>query len=619
MSTVTATGDSVRAVRGRFSISRKTLAVLAIWLVAAAIAIFFSLLLKQSSFVHGHYIPRTDDSFYHARRILDAAVGTRGFYQFDQRLHAPDGAWIPWPWAYDYLMAKAVQVALWIHPSTDPMAFISYVPVAWILVNSALFLAAAGAAGLSLPMRCLAMLGFAFSPLTQLLHAVGMIDHHYIEYTFVLLTLWLGLEWFARPERSLRAGLLGVALGLAPGFQNGLFILQLLPLSCVFILWLRDNAPPIRSLLTFAGTLVLSTQLVLLPSEPYWRGMFDFGLLSWFHFYVAVCTAAVMAFVSSGRCSRGRLTALLALSSLLVLPLGAQVMRGDQFLTAHFSILSKISETLSPYQLFTNTFGPIQTASYYSWLLLAAPLLLAYYVYRCVRERTPKRLFYALGAVFGLALLLTQFRFHYMGMFALITGGLLIVEDAAHHLRWRPVAVFGIGLAVWALAYQPALRDRLFKIYAPASDSEYAAAMPLFADLSDLCTKDPGVVLANSDDGNAILFHTECSVIANNFILSNQDREKLNEVARLMRSDPAYIRASGIKYLLVRATDFSVRRGDRWQLDASNAIAKKLFLAKQPPEGFKLIQTIWSSASKGSKPAIYARLYEIDPLHRGSG
>jgi len=29
------------------------------------------------------YIPLTNDSFYHARRILDAAVGTRGFYAHD--------------------------------------------------------------------------------------------------------------------------------------------------------------------------------------------------------------------------------------------------------------------------------------------------------------------------------------------------------------------------------------------------------------------------------------------------------------------------------------------------------------------------------------------------------
>src|SRR6187455_2686482 len=85
---------------------------LAIWSLGSLIAIFFALLVSDSTIVGGLYLPRTNDSFYHARRILDAAVGTRGFYQFDDRLHVPEGTWIPWPWAYDYLMAKATQLAL---------------------------------------------------------------------------------------------------------------------------------------------------------------------------------------------------------------------------------------------------------------------------------------------------------------------------------------------------------------------------------------------------------------------------------------------------------------------------------------------------------------------------
>ena len=112
-----------------------------VWLSATSITIFFALLLRDSAVIDGAYLPRTNDSFYHARRILDAAVGSRGFYQFDDRLHAPDGAWISWPWAYDYLLAKLTQVALWVAPTLDPPAFIAYAPVAWIFVNAALFMA----------------------------------------------------------------------------------------------------------------------------------------------------------------------------------------------------------------------------------------------------------------------------------------------------------------------------------------------------------------------------------------------------------------------------------------------------------------------------------------------
>src|SRR5688572_1259000 len=157
-----------------------------IFVGGALIAVFFALLVRDSTIIDGVYLPRGNDSFYHARRILDAAIGSRGFYQFDDRLHVPDGAWIPWPWAYDWLMAKATQLALRIDPTLDPVAFISYVPVAWIFVNAALFLAMARAIGLSRQMQLLAMLCFALSPLTQLLHSIGMVDHHYIELTFVL-------------------------------------------------------------------------------------------------------------------------------------------------------------------------------------------------------------------------------------------------------------------------------------------------------------------------------------------------------------------------------------------------------------------------------------------------
>ena len=76
----------------------------ALWVIASLIGIFFATLVVDSAFFEGEYIPMGNDSFYHAARMLDTAVGERGFYQFDNRIHVPDGSWIPWPWAYDYLM-----------------------------------------------------------------------------------------------------------------------------------------------------------------------------------------------------------------------------------------------------------------------------------------------------------------------------------------------------------------------------------------------------------------------------------------------------------------------------------------------------------------------------------
>src|SRR5215471_20614641 len=124
--------------------TRRRVVSVAIWLGASAIAVFFALLLRDSTIVDGLYLPRGNDSFHHARRILEAAIG-RGFYEFDVRLHAPDGSWVPWPWGYDYLMAKGTQIWVWLAPHTDPTTFMCYVPVFWILVNAALFAGIAAA------------------------------------------------------------------------------------------------------------------------------------------------------------------------------------------------------------------------------------------------------------------------------------------------------------------------------------------------------------------------------------------------------------------------------------------------------------------------------------------
>ena len=595
----------------------RRLVLLGIWLLASLIATFFALLLRDSTIISNVYIPRGNDSFYHARRILDAATG-RGFYQFDPRLHAPDGAWIPWPWGYDYLMAKATQLALWLKPSLDPVMFISYVPVAWIFVNAGLFLAAASALRLSLGMRAVAMLCFALSPLTQLLHAIGMIDHHYVEHTFVLLNLWLGLRWFERRDDATRAIALGVALGAAPAFHNGLFVLQTIPLACVFLLWLRKEAPSARALTSFGIALLVVTQIILLPSEPYRRAMFEFGLLSWFHFYVALCTSVVMIVMGRLTYSRKNLGYLLGLGALLAAPLAAQVLSAAGFLSGKFSILDEIVEVQSPYRLFVQVFGPIQTVSYYSWLLLLTPVLLAFYAYRMLREVEPTRLFYAVAVVFGLGMMLAQFRFYYFGFFGMVTGGLALIEHFRERFRWHAGATLVATLAGMVLAYQPALRHRLFFVYAVGAEVEYASAFPLFLELGKLCAEDPGVVLASNDDGSAILYHTQCSVIANNFVLRPEDAHYIEESRRLMQLSPEQLRIQrpDIKYLLLRVRDFSVFENDDTVavLKADNPMAKELLIDEHPPAGFTLIRTIRRRIGQNGTPTLYARLYKVTPV-----
>jgi hypothetical protein len=588
--------------------------LLLIWLAAAVIAALLGLLMQGTPPADGTYVPLGNDSFYHARRILDSAVESRGFYQFDERVHAPEGSWIPWPWAYDFLMAKATQVAVWLAPGLDPMAFIAHVPTFWVFVNAALFLAAAGAAGLSIEMRVLAMLCFAISPLTQLLHSVGMVDHHFIEHSFVLLTIWLGLRWFGAPDEPVRAASLAVTLGLASAFHNGLFILQLLPLGTVLLCWLKQTAPPPRALYIFGGTLFVTTLLVLLPSGPFRAGMFEFGLLSWFHLYVAGCSAATLAFFAWHPFSRGSLLGFVTLCAGLALPLANQVLSGAGFLSGTFSLLDQVIEVKSPYE-FARSFGLTHAAGYYSWLLLATPFLLGYFAYRALRDTQPTQIFFATAVVLGLALMLSQFRMHYFGLFVFVASGLLLVDRARDSRGWRRSGVFATAFGVIALAYQPALRERLFVIYAPGADAEYASSLAIYAELENACAADPGVVLANSDDGNPILFHSECSVIANNFILRPEDERHLAEVDRLMRLSPDSLRVErpDIKYLFLRASWFSVAEGDTQRLVGTNPIAQQLLIDATPPPGFQVLRSVYRGIDDSGPRDLYARLYKITP------
>ena len=40
------------------------------------------------------YLPVSHESFYHARRILDAVADPSAYYQLDASIHVPEGSWL---------------------------------------------------------------------------------------------------------------------------------------------------------------------------------------------------------------------------------------------------------------------------------------------------------------------------------------------------------------------------------------------------------------------------------------------------------------------------------------------------------------------------------------------
>lgn len=608
-------------------ISRSNLSYATAWLLTSVVAVTLALLVKSASYVDGEYIPAGIDSFYHARRILDAAIGERGFYQFDNMIHVPEGSWINWPWGYDYLMATLLSFALWLRPSLDPMTFLAYVPVAWVCFNMGLLALIARRMNLSPSLTAVAMLGYAMFPLTQTLHGVGNIDHHYVELTFVLATLWAGLGYFSTERKPRAAVILGIVLGLASAFHNGLFILQIPVLLCFFVLWLRGQMPGMHSLYRFTAALVGSTLLVLLPSEPFQDMQFQFWTLSWFHLYIASCSAIGVLFLGLRKFTMHNVGLLVILGVVLVSPLFAKILTGAAFLGGDLIYLDQITEVKSPISRMTDMGGMLWLAAFYSYLVFLTPVLILLFAFRGAQSREPQSIYFSICVVLGLILLLTQIRFNPFGTWALLIPSALLVQELSKRFGISMLATTAGALLIVAFVFQAALKNRLIRKYPAGLDLEYAASRSLFKSLAESCAADPGVVISYSDDGHYIRYHTECSVIANNFIMTPQHEEKILEVDRKMQLDPEQFlqQVTDVDYVFVRMFGSFEEGPNGIQASPIERIVSRnspLFIGLTfgddiPPE-YQLIDEI---PVGGGRDFAFARVYKIvrdpDPVVAG--
>ena len=592
----------------------------ALWLLATSLAMLLAMNMDTAAIVGGEYIPVGNDSLYHARRILDAAIGERGFYQFDDMIHVPQGSWITWPWAYDYLLAMALVVALKIDPTLEPMAFLARIPVSWIAVNAALTLLICRRMKLGFGLTAIAMLAFSLSPLVQGLHGLGRIDHHYVELTFTLAAVWLGVGYYQADASKANIIAFGAALAIAPAFHNGLFILQIPGLFVAFTMWLRGQQIAFDKVRTFALALVIGTLVILPPSEPFRELQFDFSTLSWFHLYVAVCTAMLsLFFARTTQLTIGRKFTWLSLMGLvMLLPLIYQFFAAMTILQGETVALTQVMEVKSPLRLYLDTGDTLDVTRFYSWLILLAPVLLAWFIYRIVRGGDSRDIAFAVYAAFGLTLLLMQFRLHPFGYWAIIIGPLVIIDASCRRLDWNRMGVIAACLAVVAIAYQPPLQRQLFAVFTPGNSADYAAGREMYAVLAEACEKDPGIVLAYSDDGHPIRYHTDCSVVANNFLLTPQHTEKFQVAGTLinMKPDQMISSAPGIKYVFARfsgiyhETPTGLQPKTVEELKENNVLLfTELLLSDETPASYELLG---ESRLGDERDIAFIRVYRIN-------
>lgn len=593
---------------------------LLVWLLGGVIAALACSLTFSAAHVGNEYVPVGNDSFYHARRILDTARDPASFYEFDAKIHAPEGSLLTWPWGYDYALAMLVKAGTAIGLSDDPMAILTWIPVAAVFVNLGLLVLLARRLQLTTWPTAIAALCMALAPMTQLLHGPGELDHHYAELTFLLASLSAGVFWLQNPSSRRRAIALGVVLGVAPAIHNGLFILQVPLLVALFGWWLQQRRLAPEVALAFAIALLASSVAVLLPSLPFREGRFEFYLLCWFHLYVAACSAIIVTLLSRLSYSRKTLLILVLAAAVLSIPLLGQLHLARTFVGGTNDYLAAIEEMHSPLSVARKQ-GLLWLTKIYSALVLLAPVTFVLCLWQCWRERGSDRLLFWITSALGLALLAAQQRMHYFGGFALYLPWLVLATDAARRRPELSKQIFLGATAAAALMYAPVLRYQLFEAMPLANEAYFEGVRPLYLTLRKECEREPGIVLADSNAGHPIRFYTECSVIANNFLLTPQHFAKLDQADALFALSSAELarQRPAIRYLLIRARairqlpDGSVQ----YQLFFSRTgpLANELLFSDPSalPPGYTLLQEM----NFGGK-APYARLFRIDGVTQQS-
>jgi hypothetical protein len=591
-----------------------------LWIFASVVGFVIDIAPIRASLADNQYLPIGPDAFYHSRRILDAVANPAAFYQFDPLIHAPDGALISWPWGYDYFVSAIVRAARALGLGRSEMAVVAHIPVFAFPITLLFVVGICRSLRLSLPSTGLALLGTALFPLNQQIYSIGNIDHHFAEHLLVLGTLAASMAWLAKPQSTVLAITAALAYGVAPAVHTALFILQLPLLGALALLWLRAEQLP-RTTPVFAGTLLVGTLAVALPSLPLQQGRFDYLTLSWFQVYIAFCSAATSVLLWRFRKSRASLLAIAVSMCVLLAPIVGAALRASEFFAGNVEGMGDIMEMRSILDQIRLGLSWSSIFGKYSHLLLLFPLGLLFCGLRLRREQQPERVLFFVACVFGLVMLVSQTRLHYLGSFALYLPLLLFVDERIFTLPAKPAVTWSL-IALLILAAHLVALPRVFGRQFVGGDGDYELTRPIYAPLADACRRQPGVVLANSMDGNYLRFHTDCPVIGTAFLLTPADIAKNREEEELLRLPAAEIprRNPALRYAYIRRETLYVALPDgRWIIAPADhpmlidpPLVRELLHADKTrlPPKFRLLAEL---AYPMPPNTAYARVFAIDP------
>lgn len=595
-----------------------------LWIGGALLLVCGALSTLGAAYFDGHYLPSNADAFYHARRILDSVMTGAPVIQFDPRIHAPEGSWLTWPWGFDTLLARITALFGPFADEDHANAVLMNLPVAAAPAAIALLLVLTRDLRLSTPLAAIACAAFALFPANFFLYGVGNVDHHFAEQLWLMMTLCASAWFFEARERLAPGIVLGIVLGTAVAIQNGLFILQLAVLIPYATGWLRRAPlPERRATLAFAASLIAVTLLCCVPSQPWRHGFFEFYTLSWFHLYIAVCSGGIVVLMRWYGFERRTLLIVTGVALVAGAPILGTVLMASRFVSGELESVQGIIEAMSPYRIWF-VYGPDWSTKYNSWLMwIAMPawLLNAWWLLRTSDARLRA---FAGGAVLFLALYQLQYRFGAMGVTALILTPLVALQQFIDHRPGRArLAALGAALLL-VVALVPTASAWHTK-WSKGGDAEYEKVRGLFPALDARCREQPGIALAQLDDGHWITYHTRCAVIGDVFLLTPLHARKRHETEALMRLTPEELRRQrpDIRYVVVHhnvqiAAPAGPGLPERPDVETVRpgipALMRDLLApGDQFPPGFELLSEATTPAGRP-----YARAFAIHRLPSGS-
>ncbi len=529
--------------------------------------------------------PLGNDAFYHAARILAVAADPSSIHEFDALLQWPDGVWLVWPWAYDYLIGAVA--GLLAVGDESVMRVAVFTPLAWLAASLTL-VALAVRRVLEPSLLALYLVVFAANPMSLGLHAVGAIDHHAAELFWALAALLILVRWLDRPASRATAAGLGMVLGCASAFHNSLFILQIPVLLTLFITRFRYQRVLPKPAASWFGAGLLGAQLLVLSPSVHFRELsYAFYHLSWFHMHAALLTAlAVFSFALRN----GRHSVLLLLVAVLgALPASGQLMHGAQFISTGLPLMGDMIEAKSPYLVQRSV---TDVTLFYTALIWLAPLILAYGVYRLWKLRdSTAELPLLVFSVAGITMLMFQVRFFQLGMPFLFLLPILFFQSLGldRRRRFTYATLFMLVAFVISFSYYSHLGP-------PGLSVRWASGWPLLKGLEEPCRTRPGLLLTNQNWGNLARYHTKCPLIANNFIMTPKDERAIRRShellglapGRLLEAEPA------VRYVLVSSFDDSV-------------LTRHLLSERSYP-GYELLDE-----SRNARGELLARSFRVTP------